>query len=123
MAARARGRVGAVGEASPDGDGGRAPDVADMPEHRPLFAALWSDGAGRLWVAPWTGDESSTVDGLDVFDPRGRYLGRVISGFPLRPSRPAPILRGDRIWAVTEDSLGVQYVVRGRIVRPAADGR
>lgn len=123
MAARARGRVGAVGEASPDGDGGRAPDGADMPEHRPLFAALWSDGAGRLWVAPWTGDESSTVDGLDVFDPRGRYLGRVISGFPLRPSRPAPILRGDRIWAVTEDSLGVQYVVRGRIVRPAADGR
>lgn len=47
----------------------------------------------------------------DVFEPEGRYLGRV---------RPPPqttlrAMRGDHVWAVTRDSLDVEQVVRYRV--------
>jgi hypothetical protein len=51
---------------------------------------------------------------FDVFEPDGRYLGRVDApeGFSVFPQ---PIFRGDRIWAVLRDELDVAYVVRYRI--------
>jgi hypothetical protein len=36
-------------------------------------------------------------------------------------SSPVPLLRGDRIIAMTQDELGVPYLVRARIVRPTGD--
>jgi hypothetical protein len=48
----------------------------------------------------------------DVFDPSGRYLGRV----PAPPKTRFQTMRGDHIWAVRRDSLDVEQVVRFRVV-------
>lgn len=117
MAARARSRRGAVASRDEDGDEGGGITVGDMPEHEPLLRSIWVDDGGRLWVAPHGGGELY-VSGFDLFDERGRYVGRVGSGPGLRSMSPHPVVRGKAIWAVTRDSLEVPYVVRGRIVRP-----
>jgi len=48
---------------------------------------------------------------FDVFEPDGRYLGRVAlpTGATWRASR------GDRLWAVTRDSLDIEQVTRFRV--------
>lgn len=48
---------------------------------------------------------------FDVFDPDGRYLGRVRSEIPLL----CPLIAGSHLYALTIDELSVQYVVRFRI--------
>jgi hypothetical protein len=52
----------------------------------------------------------------DVFEPDGRYLGMARTPDEFRTS-PAPVFRGDTVWAVTRDSLDVQRVVRFRVAR------
>lgn len=98
-----------------DGDGGGV-TAEDFAEVEPLYRSFWLDDAGRLWVARG-GYDDPPVREIDVFGPQGRYLGPVRSDVGLRPRQAAPALRGQRIWAVTEDTLDVEYVVRGRIVR------
>jgi len=51
----------------------------------------------------------------DVFEPDGTYLGAVVPPDEFAP-RPNPVFEGDHVWAVTRDELGVQRVVRFRIV-------
>jgi hypothetical protein len=54
---------------------------------------------------------------VDIFDPEGRYLGRI--GLPFMLSmNPPPVFRDGFLYAVTEDELEVPYVVRARIVKP-----
>jgi hypothetical protein len=53
---------------------------------------------------------------FDVFELDGRFLGSVALP-PELPYRPFPgsddpIIRGDTIWAVTQDSLDIQYLSR-----------
>ena len=50
----------------------------------------------------------------DIFEPDGSYLGDVAApdGFS---TFPAPVFRGEQVWAVTEDEQGVERVVRYRI--------
>ncbi|MGD2134612.1 MAG: hypothetical protein PVF27_00555, partial [Gemmatimonadales bacterium] len=55
---------------------------------------------------------------LDVFDREGRFLGTVTLPFAITRS-PAPRVRDDTMWAVTEDNLEVPYVVRARIEKPS----
>ncbi|GIW50956.1 MAG: hypothetical protein KatS3mg081_0311 [Gemmatimonadales bacterium] len=71
------------------------------------------DRDGYVWVQ--TGDPGRLT--LDVFDPVGRYLGR-LSADPRIPP-PSPILvRGGKLYAVATDELDAQYVVRVRVLRP-----
>jgi hypothetical protein len=51
---------------------------------------------------------------FDVFDPDGRYLGRVEATEPLA-MRPPPVARGDTVWAVVPDELAVPRVMRFHI--------
>ena len=53
-----------------------------------------------------------------MVDPEGRYLGEVRAPFPIA-FFPPPIIRGDFMYAVTEDDLEVPFVVRARIERPS----
>ena len=48
----------------------------------------------------------------DLFDPDGRFLGRVQLPVPMNAVRRVV---GDHIYGVTQDELGVPYVIRARI--------
>ena len=106
-----------------------------LPSQRPAYARLIVPGDGRVWVWPnqpaerWTPPAGvrarsgvteawrlSSRGAFDVFDENGSWLGTVplpdelaYSGFPTE--RPVHI-RGDTLWGVTRDSLGVNYVTR-----------
>jgi len=107
-------------------------DGPAIPEHKPFFRGLAAGRDGRIWVQlstegrpvenayhdpddpgsfPVTWEEEIRYD---VFEPDGTYLGVVATpdGFS---SFPAPVFRGDQVWAVTEDEQGVERVVRYRI--------
>lgn len=52
-----------------------------------------------------------------VLDPDGRFLGTVTAADDLGSS---PVFRGDVVYGVVRDSLGVQYIVRNALARGAA---
>lgn len=91
-------------------DQGGEVDPSRIPDVKPAFAGFFLDDRGHLWVEPVVNREESR--GFDVFDPEGRYLGRVHSGFRLLSN---PTFRGDRLYGVTEDESGIPYIVRARI--------
>ena len=104
-----------------------------IPETKPPFRDLATGRDGRIWVTLST--ESSSVENerhdpqnpnsnpviwrsplrYDVFEPDGTYLGTVAppEGFS---RTPRPVFDGDHVWAVARDELGVERVVRYRIV-------
>lgn len=102
---------------------------------KPPFRGIHTDRDGRIWVrlhAPGREVATGTDAGdappgqpsappewtepilFDVFDPDGRYLGQVEAPEDFRTS-PLPVLGTERVWAVAEDELGVQSIVRYRI--------
>lgn len=91
--------------------GGRV-DMSRVPGHKPAYQRIEVSDDGHLWVRP-TLAERGEGDAWDVFDPDGRYLGRVRTAYSLGRVH----FRGGRIYAVRADELGVQYVVRLRIDR------
>jgi len=96
---------------------GGKPDWSRVPDVKPAFDEFVLDDSGYLWVKLVT--DADSVDRLfDVFDPEGRYLGQVDAPFPIN-FYPPPIIRGDRIYAVTRDELEVPFIVEARIRKPA----
>lgn len=93
--------------------GGRV-DGSRIPDTKPAYEGFFTDDQGSLWVRPATA-RADLNRVFDVFDAEGRYLGRVRSPFPLPRD---PVFRGGKLYAVTTDELGVQYVVRMRVVKP-----
>ena len=110
-----------------------------IPATKPFIRGILPADDGRLWVSvaqpgervpaselpPPPTVQVGTVDprqrpvakwrdpvAYDVFEPDGRYLGRVAA--PAKTTFKA--MRGDHVWAVTRDSLDVQQVVRYRVV-------
>ena len=110
----------------------------DIPDRKPFFAELLAGRDGRIWVrlasearpvqnAYPDPDDTSPAAVLwrdpvryDVFEPDGTYLGVVATPEAFSPS-PDPIFDREHVWAVTRDGLGVERVVRYRIV--VGDGR
>ena len=60
---------------------------------------------------------------LDVFTDDGVYLGR-LDAPPISavPGTPMPLVRDGHLYAVARDDLGVEHVVRYRIMRPTRSG-
>ena len=104
-----------------------------IPESKPVFKELAAGRDGRIWVRlsteglrvenedhdpenpfsePVTWRETTRYD---VFEPDGTYLG-VVSPPDDFSYFPTPVFDGDHVWAVTRDDLGVERVVRYRIV-------
>lgn len=102
--------------------GGRI-DPSRFPDTKPAFASFSVDRDGYLWVRPTLPGDGipvpDDVPGLrlveyDIFDPDGRYLGRLQNG------PPRFVLRGNRMIGWATDELGVTWVLRYRIEgRPA----
>ena len=108
-----------------------------IPETKPFIRGIVPGDDGRIWVsvaapgelvpegerAPPPSVQIGQVQRApdpkwrqplvyDVFDPSGRFVGRVAAP----PKTTFRAMRGDRIWAVTRDSLDVEQVVRYRVV-------
>lgn len=104
-----------------------------IPETKRPFRGLVAGRDGRIWVQLWT--EAHPVDNenhnpdnpfsdpviwespvrYDAFEPDGAYLGALAAPDGFR-DWPEPIFEGDHVWAVTRDELGVERVVRYRLV-------
>jgi len=106
-----------------------------IPTTKPPFQEIFVGVGDRIWVqlhtasvAALTEEEARAEEeaagfptnrfeeplAFDVFEPDGRYLGRVEGpeGFQVSPE---PVFNGASVWAVTEDDLGVQRVARFRL--------
>jgi hypothetical protein len=88
-------------------------DPARIPSTKPAIHSLFTDPDGYLWVQPITTPEEQGRL-IDLFDPDGRYLGEL--RLPFKIGYFPPLIIGDRLYAITQDEMEVQYVVRARIV-------
>jgi hypothetical protein len=91
-------------------------DRSRIPGVKPAVRQLFVADDGYLWIAPNTADRDDRDRVFEVFDPEGRYLGRV--RLPFRLSGTPPVIRGGLFVAVVRDELEVPFVVRARIVKP-----
>jgi hypothetical protein len=85
-----------------------------VPSHRPAFSTFVVDDRGRLWVEPTRAP--GTDRELHIFDPEGVFLGAMPVDPGLQISFPRAFFRGDDLYAVVTDDLGVAQVVRYRIL-------
>jgi sugar lactone lactonase YvrE len=92
-------------------------DISRIPDVHPVHGGFLFDDAGRLWVMPVTGRREQRV--LDVFEPDGRYLGRVALPAPHRSTLKA--IRGNRMVVVIRDDDDVQSLAVIRIEKPGPD--
>jgi len=101
-----------------------------VPDTKPPFHHIAAGRGGRIWVRlyqpgylaetadpddPDAVDEWAEPVAWDVFEPDGTYLGQVHAPETLS-THPEPVFGADHVWAVTTDSLDVQYLTRFRIV-------
>lgn len=94
-------------------------DPGLVPETRPFFTDLIVDDTGALWVrrmedpagVEYRAEETGEA-WYDVFDPDGRFLGRLDA--PVE-RYPTPRITGDHLVGVVRDSLDVEYVEVYRI--------
>lgn len=90
-------------------------DLSRIPATHPALGGFLFDDAGRMWVMPVTRRDEDRV--LDVFEPEGRYLGRVVLPGPYRSTPRA--IRGNRMVVVVRDDDDVQSLTIMRIEIPA----
>ncbi len=90
-----------------------------IPPVKPAIESMFLSDEGELWV------ETRRPDGRSVFDRYtrdGTHVATVSSPRLRLVQGLHPVVRGDRFWAVVTDSMGVDYVVRERIVPVVSSG-
>lgn len=102
---------------------------SEIPNVKPSYRGLVVGQDGRVWVLLHRPglrrtDEPTSEPGrpvpprwtepvvYDVFEPDGRYLGRLRAPDGFQIEFPRPVARGDTLWGAVKDELGVDYVVR-----------
>ena len=70
---------------------------------------MFFDDSERMWVERRSGSGFA----FDIFDAEGRHVASVEA--PERAVGLPPYVRGDRLYVVERDSLGVSYAVAYRI--------
>jgi len=118
----------------------------DIPDHKPAFTGFAPDAHGGTWVwrrgpsrhlggdcvdDPFTTDLATSRDNscwvsdrfFDIFDPEGRYLGRVEQPDGLRRWNAQLNLfpMGEIVYAIIETAEGVPTVKRYRLVPPGEE--
>jgi hypothetical protein len=92
-------------------------DPSRIPTTKPPLHDFTVDDQGYLWVLPAMEDVADGAElGYHVFDPEGRFLGRVPTPTPVAfwPARSV-VVRGDHLYGFTFDEYEVPYLVRLRI--------
>jgi 6-bladed beta-propeller len=92
--------------------GGRL-DRSRIPGVKPFFTDVYTDAEGYLWVSVPGGPRQVA---FAVFDPDGRYLGRLRANGLSRDAVP-PVVRNGRLYLVGHDETDVQRVYVYRIER------
>lgn len=95
-------------------------DWSKIPAVHPAVNGLLLTEEGRLWARTRTSEAGGS--NYDIYERDGRYAATVATQLDL-VSYVAPVIRGDTVWAVVTDELDVPYVVRARLVVPAAPAR
>lgn len=88
-------------------------DKSKVASAKPGITALSVDYDGRLWVQHGVafGQKSTT---LDVFDPKGKHLGRVV--VPVKQSTYMPVrARGNLMWLTVLDDDDVPHIVQFKL--------
>ena len=90
-------------------------DANQIPESKPALERIAVDGFGYVWVQR---PDSAGAPGsdFDIFDQAGRFLGSLTTEYPVSSS-PRFVVGVDRLYYVTIDDLGVQYVIASEITR------
>jgi len=88
-------------------------DRERIPRAWPVLESFFADGEDRLWVRPHT---RPATRGFDVLLGSGTWI-RLDSDERLE-SAPTPAVRGDTVWAVVRDELGVARVRKASWNRP-----
>jgi sugar lactone lactonase YvrE len=90
-------------------------DRSRIPSEKPLLTDLLVDDSGYLWVEPMVANDHGKI--WDIFNPDGRYLGRIHTPYVLQASSLfRSLIRGDRIYTPVSEDGGYTLVV-GRIIR------
>ena len=82
-----------------------------LPEHKRVMGPYDVALDGRIWVRQ---PDVAVLESWEVFDADGFHVGRAASPVPLAKI-PVPTFGHGTITGVTEDALGLQYVVRLRV--------
>lgn len=86
-------------------------DLSRIPQVKPLVRDIFTTSEGNVWVQTRVpGFETA----FDLLAADGGLLGTATWEARLG-SRVEPVVRGNSLWAVVVDELGVQYVVRARL--------
>jgi hypothetical protein len=114
----------------------------DLPGILPAYQRFVPAEDGRIWVWPTQRQEKvrrserarlagfpdedwqdPMTGAFDVFEADGRFLGSVLLPenlpYTFYPATPDPFIRGDTLWAVTIDSLDVQYLTEFEVAWPS----
>lgn len=96
-------------------------DWSRIPETKPAVSFMFVADEGRLWVRVLTGTSDDSLTAFDVYERDGRLAGTLTTDLHPQnaPGAPTPIVRDDRMWTIVTDELGVDYIVRARIVDAA----
>jgi hypothetical protein len=98
--------------------GGRI-DRSKFPAVKPALQRISVSETGHLLITPLTAEFgsgwSATPKALDVFEPAGRYLGRLDLPAGFQSASPQPRFVDDYVYAVVLDELDVPFVVRYRL--------
>lgn len=105
-----------------DGSGTLTADEADIreamyrPEYLPAVRGFMHASDGTIWLRRFDPVESVAGDRMTewwVLDAEGAPLARALT--PL--SVPMMVVAGDTVWGIEADELGVQYIVRYRLLK------
>lgn len=87
----------------------------ELPRTKPFLDGLNVDPDGYLWASV-PGGPTETI--FAVFDPEGRFLGRLTLSAVMRDPAIEPVVRNNRLHFVTRDELGVAQVRVYSIEKP-----
>lgn len=87
-----------------------------VPGNKPVLRDLFFDAEGRLWVELTVPDGSTRH--AHVYNREGRRVAE--AHWPAEVDASAGVVRGDTIWGIATDSLGVESIKR---LHPSPRGR
>jgi len=93
--------------------GSSGPVKIPCPSVHAAFRSFFIDDNGRLFVQTWERTSDVKQDIHDVYDPEGRFFGRIALNVPPDFINPIPrILKNNKLYAVEVDEEGYEVVKR-----------